>query len=84
MAIANFTVTKKLDYQVNQIVKGQGFNSKAEFYRFAIFNYLNNIYHGQDSSNDNFQDAMIELSMAIAKGLKGKKLPSLEKQLSNI
>lgn len=84
MTIANFTVTKQLDRRINALIKDQGFSSKAEFFRFAIYNYFNILNGSECNLDKKYKDAMDDLAKAIAKNFKGKKLPTLEEQLADL
>ena len=84
MNIANFTITKKLNQKIGSIVKDQGFSSKAEFFRFAIYCYINNLGHKKSGINNEYKVAMEELSTAISKKFKNQKSPSLGRQLADL
>lgn len=80
MPIINFTLTKQLEKRVNEAIKQHGFSSKAEFFRMAAMNYLDEV---DDISQEELQKSITELKEALVKKFKGKKLPSLEEQMRN-
>ncbi len=83
MSVINFTLTKPLEQKVNQVIKKEGFTSKAEFFRFAALNYIQNL-RGTDISQEEFEGTVRALKNTIRKVYKNKKIPSLREQLSDI
>lgn len=43
MAVINFSIPNTLDGQIKTVVKSRGFSSKAEFFRFAVIKYLDEV-----------------------------------------
>ena len=81
MAIINFKITKPLEKKIIETIKKQGFSSKAEFFRFAAMRFIEKT----DSSDDNKLTYLTaELEKALNNKVGNKKLPSLEKQISDI
>ncbi|MFQ5661795.1 MAG: hypothetical protein ACE5F2_00890 [Candidatus Paceibacteria bacterium] len=83
MSIVNFAVKKPLDDKIKKAIKEQGFNSKAEFFRLAAINFLQNENKRIDE-DERMNYLTSELKRTIIKKLSSKKLPSLKKQLSDI
>lgn len=84
MAIINFSVAKPLEKRIENTINKFGFASKAEFFRFSaiyFMNMLDEVYFDED-------EEMRLLSHRISKTAHdlygGKKLPSLEDQLSDL
>ena len=90
MAIINFQVTKQLEKKITQAVKTQGFTSKAEFFRFLALNFLNRVQPMADDEiiddigQEKFDSEIKKLTDVLHQATKGKKLPSLEEQLSDL
>ena len=82
MPIINFNIKKPLEKKVEKTIKEQGFASKAEFFRFAALHYMNSV--GPDISQEEYEKSIRALKSALKKKYRDKKLPSLEKQLSEI
>lgn len=79
MPVVNFTLTKQLDKRINETVKQHGFSSKAEFFRMAAMNYLDEMeepYPDPETSN-----MIKEVKNLIVKKYSGKKIPPLRDQL---
>lgn len=79
MAVINFAIPKTLERRVAQAVKTKGFVSKAEFFRMAAMYFL-------DSGNTLKEEDRTKLLVSAIKKevtaqYKGKKVPSLAKQL---
>ncbi|MBI2443886.1 MAG: hypothetical protein HYV42_01425 [Candidatus Magasanikbacteria bacterium] len=83
MPIVNFGLKKPLDQKVNQIIKKQGFTSKAEFFRFVVWHYLGE-QNKQNRAYAEFATAAEHLSNTIRKKFSGKQLPSLQEQLADL
>ena len=81
MAIVNFNITKPLEKKITQAIKARGFISKAEFFRFAAWRYLDNM---NDTTQEELDEAVQELSFALQKKFKDKKLPSLREQIADL
>ncbi|MEK7535480.1 MAG: ribbon-helix-helix domain-containing protein [Patescibacteria group bacterium] len=79
--IVNFSIPAQLDKKIKRKISEQGFSSKAEFFRMAAVNYL-----GQDKEM-NTEDRLELLTRAISdevrRKFKGKKMPSVRKQLAD-
>lgn len=82
MAIINFEVKRPLEQKIKTAIKDYGFTSKAEFFRFAAINF---IMKEKEKLNEEerFEKLSSELSRAVIKKFKNKKIPSLKKQLSD-
>ena len=82
MSIVNFAIPPALDKRVNKTIRERGFASKAEFWRMAAFNYM------QNDGGENIEDRLNALSRAISQEVerkfKGKRLPSGREQLANL
>lgn len=82
MAIVNFNITKPLEKKVNLAIKMHGFASKAEFFRFAVMQYIRTLQ--TDISQKEFDKSIDALKKVMIKKLGRKKLPSLEEQLADL
>ena len=74
MAVINFTIPARLESNVQRAIRKNGFASRAEFFRMAAVNYLQ-----QDLD---IKDQINMLTKAIAQEIelryKGKKIPPVE------
>lgn len=85
MTIVNFTISDTLDRQVRWAIREKGFQSKAELFRVAIINFIDNLRGTVFMNEDEkFTYLTSKLEEEIGKKLEGKKLPSLKKQLDAI
>lgn len=88
MAVINFTITDTLDKKIKKVVKEKGFQSKAEFFRTAVFQYISGIDQSENvkkKTNDReFSYLEEKLAQLLIKKYAGKKIPSLEEQLKSI
>ena len=83
MSIVNFTIPATLEQRVSKAIKTKGFSSKAEFFRMAVISFI-----------DDFDDRLLEdkrfeilpksLSEEISKKYQGKKMPTIQEQLSDL
>lgn len=80
MPIINFAITKQLEKRINEAIKQHGFSSKAEFFRMAAMNYLDEL---EDIGNKKTSDLIQEVKSLLIKKYHGKKIPSLEEQMRN-
>ncbi|OHA72926.1 MAG: hypothetical protein A3A27_02195 [Candidatus Wildermuthbacteria bacterium RIFCSPLOWO2_01_FULL_47_18] len=80
MAVINFTIPARLESNVQRAIRKNGFASRAEFFRMAAVNYLQ-----QDLD---IKDQINMLTKAIAQEIelryKGKKIPPVEDQLKDL
>ena len=60
MSVVNFTITKPLEQKIKEAIKGQGFSSKAEFFRFAAMVLINSL--DQNSVQQSYKKTMREHS----------------------
>lgn len=84
MAIVNFSIPTTLNLRVAEVMKKQGFASKAEFFRFAAINLINLSNQKTASEDDRFDFLSQSLSQAIINRYQDKKIPSLKDQLADI
>lgn len=85
MSVVNFSVAAPLAREINQIIKKDGFASKAEFFRFAVKNYIDKRHQASNMSIDErFEKEMNEFAEFAARKLRGRKLPSPEEQLADL
>lgn len=84
MPVVNFAVTKPLERDIKEVIKKRGFASKAEFFRFAAWNAIENFHRPKESIDERFEREMNLLADAIHKKFGGKKLPSPEEQLADL
>ena len=83
MSIVNFEVPKPLEKKITQTMKERGIVSKAEFFRFAAFHFIDHL-NEMRHTNDEYEKVMNTLSTAIQTRYQKKRLPSLEKQFSDL
>ena len=84
MSIINFAISNPLEKKINQAIQEYGFASKAEFFRFLAFNFINKKSETQLAEDEEFEETMNELANVINKKYGGKKLPSLEEQFADL
>lgn len=82
MSIVNFSITKPLEKKVNQAIKMHGFASKAEFFRFAVMQYIRTLR--TDISQEELEESIEALRQTMIKKFADKKFPSLEEQLADL
>jgi len=83
MAIVNFAVPAPLDERIGQAMKERGIVSKAEFFRFAAFHFLEHICDDQ-KEDDEYERVMNELGAKLRTYVKSHTLPSLEEQFADL
>ncbi|MDP2630923.1 MAG: hypothetical protein Q8P56_05970 [Candidatus Uhrbacteria bacterium] len=83
MSIVNFAVPKPLEKIITQTMKERGIVSKAEFFRFAAFHFIDHL-HEAKHTDDEYEEVMNSLATAIQARYQKKGLPSLEEQLSDL
>ncbi|HEY4505050.1 MAG TPA: hypothetical protein VJI73_04750 [Candidatus Paceibacterota bacterium] len=82
MSIVNFAVPKALENKVNKAIREKGFASKAEFWRSLATNYLDENMQAYQQARTKY---LIEsISRLVDTKFRGKKIPSLDKQLADI
>ena len=84
MPIVNFSVPKTLDRRVAKTIAAKGFSSKAEFFRFAAIHFMDIINKPFASEDERFDYLTKAISHQLGERYRGKKIPSLEEQLSDI
>ncbi len=84
MTIINFSVTDPLAKKINKIIKEWGFVSKAEFFRFIALNFIDRHEKKLLSKDQEIAYLSEKMEQIIKEKFKGKKLPSLNKQLEDI
>lgn len=84
MAIVNFSIPKNLSDRVSEVVEEKGFASKAEFFRFAAIYFIDVVDKPIVTEDDRFEYLSKTLTKEIVKRFRGKKIPSLKKQLADI
>lgn len=82
MSIVNFSITKPLEKKVKQVIKEQGFSSKAEFFRFAVMQYIQTLQ--SDISQEEFEESIDQLAQTLTKAYAKKPFPPLEEQLADL
>lgn len=84
MAIINFSIPKTLERRVKETVRKKGFPSKAELFRFAVINYLDEAEKARLENNTKIAVLSQKLEAEIVKKLGSKPIPSVEKQMKRI
>ena len=85
MTVVNFSITTQLSNKINKAIEEKGFSSKAEFFRFAVMQYLENSNESKrDKTEESFEETMEELAHLLSKKYKNKELPSVEEQFNSL
>jgi len=84
MAIVNFSIPRNLEKRVQETINQKGFASKAEFFRFAAIYFMDIFERRAGSEEERFKHVTYALEQEILRRYRGRKLPSLEKQLADI
>jgi Arc/MetJ-type ribon-helix-helix transcriptional regulator len=83
MPIVNFTINNSLERKVAKEIEKNGFQSKAEFFRFAAINFMNDL-NRRVTDDDMFDYLTNRIAKAAHNKLGNKKIPPLSKQLEKI
>lgn len=83
MPVINFTVPSTLEQRISKIIQIKGFASKAEFFRVAVISYIDKANEHLDE-DERFIQLTQALSKEVSRRYRGKKIPSIKKQLSNL
>ncbi len=81
MSIVNFSIPQNLNEKIQQVIKDQGFSSKAEFFRFSAIYFMQNLQTKKQS--DEYEQAISDLSQALREKNKNESLPSIEAQFED-
>lgn len=82
MSVVNFAIPKTLERRVAQAVKEKGFVSKAEFFRMAAMYFLDS---GTTLKEEDRTKLLVNaIKKEVVARHKGKKIPSLAKQLQDL
>ncbi|MDI6882963.1 MAG: hypothetical protein QMC93_00600 [Patescibacteria group bacterium] len=84
MVVVNFTIPKTLERRIKKIIRKKGFNSRAEFFRFAALQFIDIIDKPTLSEDERFDYLTRALSDEIVKKYRYKKFPSLQEQLADL
>lgn len=85
MNIVNFAIPQTLAKDIDEVIKIEGFMSKAEFFRSLAKRYIDQIKgRTLDNTNREYTQVMSEISDLLEEKLANKKLPSLEKQFKDL
>ncbi len=84
MSIVNFSISAPLEQKINQSIQKHGFASKAEFFRFLAFNFINKKDEFKLNEDEEFKKVTKKLAQTIHKMYGGKKLRSIEEQFSDL
>ncbi len=84
MAIVNFSIPTTLEKRVDATIRRKGFASKAEFFRFAAVNFIDQLDRPVTSEADRFHALTDELKRKVSQIYGGKTMPSLREQLSDL
>ena len=83
MSIINFSIPKTLEKRVENAIQKKGFSSKAEFFRMAAMYFLD--ANTMPMTAENTTQYLIEaIKQEVVQKYRGKKIPSVEKQLADI
>lgn len=82
--IVNFAIPTRLNEQIKKTVKQKGFANRAEFFRFAVLNYIHLIEKPVVGEEERF-DYLTKTLGEELKNIYGRKaVPSLRQQLAGI
>ncbi len=84
MSVINFAVPKTLENRIDKTIKEKGFASKAEFFRFAAVHFLDIVQRPMASEDERFVFLTEALRREVEKKYKGRRVPSLKEQLSDV
>lgn len=84
MTIVNFSVPNQLNKQIKHTIKQKGFASKAEFFRFAVLNYIHLIEKPVVGEEERFDYLTKTLGEELKNIYSHKTIPSLREQLAGI
>ena len=84
MAIVNFAIPKTLEKRVEKTMKDKGFASKAEFFRFAAVHFIDVMEKPLVSEDAQFTYLTEAVGKELAKQYRGKRLPSIKEQLTDL
>ncbi|EKE15083.1 MAG: hypothetical protein ACD_12C00155G0003 [uncultured bacterium] len=83
MSIVNFTIPSTLEQRVSRAIKTKGFSSKAEFFRMAVISFIDDLDDRQ-LEDKRFEILSKSLSNEISKKYRGKYIPTIQEQLSDL
>ena len=83
MSIVNFTIPSTLEQIVSRAIKTKGFSSKAEFFRMAVISFIDDLDDRQ-LEDKRFEILSKSLSNEISKKYRGKYIPTIQEQLSDL
>ncbi len=72
-SIINFSINDTLKSKIDFVIKEKGFESRSEFFRFCVMQYIDNEC---DEIIDEFKDVLSKIDV--------KKIPSLDEQLKGV
>ena len=84
MSIVNFSITEPLEKKIKRVIKEWGFASKAEFFRFIAIDFIDRHERKRITEDQEIAYLSKKMEKILKEKFKGKKLPSLDKQLEDI
>ncbi|MEK7084858.1 MAG: ribbon-helix-helix domain-containing protein [Patescibacteria group bacterium] len=78
MSVVNFTVTKPLEKKIKETIKTHGFNSKAEFFRFAALAYIQHFGTGGEEKKILADLRESQKEFALGKGMRLRTVDDLD------
>lgn len=82
MSVVNFNITKPLEREIDRVIKKDGFTSKAEFFRFAVKDYISK---RNGASVDKLLEKEIEeIGRLLQRKYRYEDPPSLSEQLADL
>ena len=83
MAIVNFGIPKTLERRVGEVMKRKGFSTKAEFFRFAAMQFIDSVDKPSLNEEERLDVLTRHLEQEVIRAYRGKKIPSVRKQLAD-
>ena len=84
MAIVNFSIPKTLEKRIDAVINKKGFATKAEFFRFSAFYFMDLADKPFANEDARFHYLVETIRHEVTQQLKGKQLPSTRKRLADI
>jgi len=83
-SIVNFAIPETLDRRVKEVVRKKGFASRAELFRVAVIDYLENLERLPLDNNPEIMALSDRLEQELKRKVNFNKLPSIKKQLERL
>ena len=84
MSIVNFAIPQVLEQRIQRTIKNKGFASRAELFRFAVLQYLDEEENFPFAHDAEMAAISESLGQALKRRFSGKTLPPLEEQMKRL